>query len=229
MNPTAPLSWTLWFLGEVAFNWIPGAVVSITGSAPQAANIPPPTIITEPVTATQVVDYLQTASAPGVYDALFREWSSFVAFSILFTLGFSAVIIYCCVRVFQVRQMERRRYAAMQNPVKAHDVPKTQLRWSRIKEEANSDNERSWRLAILEADIMLNELLDSLGYKGETMADKMRGAEKANFNTLDLAWEAHRYRNQIAHEANLHLLTQREVRRIISLYERVFREFRFVD
>ena len=30
-------------------------------------------------------------------------------------------------------------------------------------------------------------------------------------------------------EASLHLLTQREVRRIISLYERVFREFRFVD
>ena len=40
-------------------------------------------------------------------------------------------------------------------------MPRTQLRWNGILEEANSDDERKWRLAILEADIMLNELLES--------------------------------------------------------------------
>ncbi len=233
MNPDptvgGSLAWALWYLGEVAFKWVPGAVVSVTGTSPSGVDIPAPTAITSPVSAPQVVDYLQTASAPGVYDDLFHAWSSFVAFSILFSLGMAALIIYCSIRMFQIRQLERRRYAALQHTVTAHDVPKTQLRWSRLLEEAGSENERTWRLAILEADIMLNELLDTLGYKGETMADKMRSADKANFQTLDLAWEAHKFRNQIAHEAGAHLLSAREVSRVMGLYERVFKEFKFID
>jgi len=223
------LSWALWYTGEIFFKWVPGAVVSLVGSAPAGTNYPPPTAITAPVSAPQVVDYLQTASAPGVYDSLFQSWSSFVALSILFTLGMSILIIYCCVRMFQIRQMERRKFAAAQQTVVAQDVPKTQLRWQHVLEEANSDNERSWRLAVLEADIMLNELLDSLGYKGETMADKMRGVDPSNFRTIDLAWEGHRFRNRIAHESNLTALNPREIRRIIGLYDQVFREFRFIE
>ena len=233
MNPDptvgGSLAWAFWFLGEIAFKWVPGAVVSVTGTAPASAGVPAPTAIMAPVSAPQAVDYLQTASAPGAYDTLFQAWSTFVAFSVLFSLGMAAIIIYCCIRMFQIRQTERRRFAALQHTVTAHDVPKTQLRWSRILEEAASDNERTWRLAILEADIMLNELLDVLGYKGETIADKLRGVDRANFNTVDLAWEAHRFRNQIAHEANPQLLNAREVRRVMGLYERVFKEFRFVE
>jgi len=219
------LSWGLWLLGEFAFKWVPGAVVSITTSNP---GMTPPTSIIAPVSATQAVDYLQTASAPGVYDTLFQEWSSFVVVSMLLTLGFSALIIYCSVRMFQIRQLERRQFASLQQTITAQDVPKTRLRWEHILDEANSGSEKSWRLAVLEADIMLNELLDSLGYKGETMADKMRSVERGDFKSIDLAWEAHRFRNRIAHEAGI-MLSQREVRRAIDLYERVFREFQFIE
>lgn len=233
MNPDptlgGSLSWVLWFVGEIAFKWVPGAVVSVTGTSPAAANIPPPTTITQPVGVSDVVNYLQTASAPGVYDSLFHAWSTFVVISVLFVLGMAALITYCCIRMFQVRRLERRRFASMQQTVRAHDMPKTHLRWSRVLEEAGSEEARAWRLAVLEADIMLNELLDTLGYKGETMADKMRSADRASFNTLDLAWEAHKFRNRIAHESDPNFLNAREVRRTIGLYERVFREFKFIE
>jgi hypothetical protein len=230
MEPTVggSLAWALWYAGELAFKWVPGAVVSLTGTAPAGAGVTAPTEVAAPVSAPQVVQYLQTASAPGVYDSLFHFWSTFVAFSVLFTLGMSAIIIYCSIRMFQIRQTERRRFAALQHTVTAHDVPKTQLRWDRILQEAGSGNERNWRLAILEADIMLNELLDAQGYKGETMAEKMRAADRAAFQSLDLAWEAHKFRNRIAHESNPQLLNPREVRRVIGLYERVFKEFHFI-
>lgn len=224
------LSWAFWYLGEIAFKWVPGAVVATVGSAPAGGeSLPAPTTITDPVTPVQIVQYLQTASGPEAYGALFNSWSSFVALSLLITLCFSALIIYCSIRMFQIRQGERRKFAALQHTVAAHDVPKTQLRWARVLEEANSEDERTWRLAILEADIMLNELLDTLGYKGETMADKMRSADRATFHNLDLAWEAHTFRNRIAHQSNQQPLDQREVRRVVSIYERVFREFRFVE
>lgn len=233
MNPDPnvnPLAWAFWYLGEIAFKWVPGAVVATVGTAPATDTpIPPPTTISDPITPVQVVQYLQTASGPGGYDATFNSWSAFVAFSLLVTLCLTALIVYCCIRMFQIRQGERRKFAAMQQTVASHDVPKTQLRWARVLEEANSPDERTWRLAVLEADIMLNELLDSLGYRGETMADKMRAADRATFHTLDMAWEAHTFRNRIAHQSNQQPLDQREVRRVISLYERVFREFRFIE
>jgi hypothetical protein len=225
-------AWAVWFLGDVAFKWIPGAVVSIAGTGvPALSGAPSPSIpaIDTAVTAPQIAQYLETASAPGVYDRIFHDWSVFVACSLLFSLLCAALIVYCCIRVFQIRQIEERKFDAAARSVAAEDVSKTQLRWRRILEQSRSDLEQNWRLAILEADIMLSELLDMLGYKGETMADKMRGIDRANFNTIDLAWEAHKIRNKIAHEGDAHLLSQREAHRVIALYERVFKEFRFIE
>ncbi len=234
MEPTtgSSLGWALWFVGEVAFKWIPGAVVTVVGTGaplPEGVSSPMASVITTPVTAPQIVSYLQMASAPGVYEILFQRWSVFVAISLMVSLCLTALIIYCCIRVFQIRQIENRRFEAAQSTIVAQDLPKTQLRWHRVLEQANSDSEKSARLAILEADIMLNELLDVLGYRGETMGDKMRGVDRANWNTIDLAWEAHRIRNKIAHEGDAHRVTAREARRVIALYERVFKEFNFVE
>lgn len=125
--------------------------------------------------------------------------------------------------------MEHMRFYAAAHPVKKQDVPRTQLRWNRIVEQAYSDDEQKWRLAILEADIMLNELLDLKGYSGDTMADKMKQIDRADFNAIDDAWEAHKVRNAIAHKGSAHQLNDRETRRIIGLYEKVFREFKIIE
>jgi hypothetical protein len=220
--------WALSFLGDIAFRWIPGTVLVLSGAAPESAHAPilP---ITRPVTTSDIVDFLQAASQPGAFDQLFHYWSLFVALSILASLLFGAGVIYCLIRIMQIRHNEHARFAAATETIHAKDVSKTQLRWNRIQEEVSSDDEQKWRLAILEADIMLSELLDVLGYRGETMSDKMKAVPRGDFNTIDLAWEAHRARNQIAHEGSMYQLSEREARRIIGLYERVFREFKFIQ
>ena len=232
-NPNPPNSpaWGFWFLGEAAFKWIPGAVMTIAGTGVPAESGPSPvtTPVMHVVSAPEVVQYLQIASAPGAYDRLFQQWSTFVALSLLICLCLGALSIYCSIRVFQIRQLERRKFAAAQRTVVAHDVPKTQLRWQRIREQATGDSAQGWRLAILEADIVLNELLDILGYRGDTMADKMRSVDRVSFNTIDLAWEAHKIRNKVAHEGETHTLSARETRRVIALYERVLKEFRYIE
>jgi hypothetical protein len=222
---TPPLGLTHFF-GDLIFQWVPGLLVSLahSGIAPGSDH---PAV--RPVTVPEAAAYFRAVSGDNGYYQFFHDWSIFVTISILLSLIFAAVIIYSAVRLLQVREFERNRFAAMQKTVAARDVSRTQLRWSRIKDEISSENEQSWRLAILEADIMLNELLDSLGYRGETMADKMRGVERGDFNTIDLAWEAHRARNTIAHQGAQVKLEPREARRIIGLYERIFREFKFIN
>lgn len=215
-----------WFFGEVAFTWVPATIGTVTGTAPGAP--PPISLLSQPVTASDASAFLQAAS-PGEYATLFHYWAELVAVSIIFSLLFAALVIYCAFRIAEIRRHEALGYEAAVHPVAAGDISRTQLRWNGIVDEANSEDERKWRLAILEADIMLNELLDVLGYRGETMADKMKQVDRATFRSIDSAWEAHRVRNQIAHQGSAHLLTAREARRVIDLYEQVFREFKIIE
>lgn len=215
-----------YFLGQVAFTWVPATVGTVTGTAP--GSPPPMSLVSQPVTAPTAANFIQTAS-PAEYGLFYHYWAELVAISIVLSILFAALVIYCALRILEVRRHERARYEAAIHPVAAGDVSRTQLRWNNIVEEASSDDERKWRLAILEGDIMLNELLDVLGYRGETMADKMKQADRATFRTIDQAWEAHRVRNQIAHQGSAHLLSGREARRVIGLYEQVFREHKIIE
>lgn len=224
------LGYFLWFLGELVFTWVPSIAVSVVGPQGPAggAFAPQAPAITNAVTAGEVVNYLQTTSAPGVSDQLFTAWRALVGISTFLSLMFGALLIYSSVRIIQHRRAHYRHIEHIQHSVATADVPHTRLRWDRVMEEAYSENEQSWRLAILEADIMLSELLDFLGYRGETMADKMRQVEKGDFKSIDLAWEAHRMRNQVAHQSTAQPLSAREVRHVVGLYEQIFREFKFV-
>lgn len=98
-------------------------------------------------------------------------------------------------------------------------------RWEKILKYANSDSVSDWRMAIIEADVMLEELLRATGYHGESIGEMLKSVEKGDFTTLDEAWEAHKVRNAVAHSGGDFQLNERETKRTIALFEKVFREF----
>ena len=161
-------------------------------------------------------------------ETVFALWGWWFPFSLLFSLLCAVGIVYSAIRILQIRRLEWAGFRRSAHTVVAEDIPRTHLRWNRVLEHANSDDEHQWRLAILEADIMLNELLDLQGYKGETIAEKLKQVSKTNFNSVDDAWEAHKVRNRVAHEGVEYRIAEREKNHVINLYERVFKEFGFI-
>ena len=99
------------------------------------------------------------------------------------------------------------------------------LKWQEVLKYANSGIENDWVRAIISADVILGDLLDGMSLPGDTIGDKLKAVEKGDFQTLDNAWEAHKIRNAIAHSGLDFQINQREVKRIIALYETVFKEF----
>jgi hypothetical protein len=217
------------FLVTALFQWVPGAVATALRPGGDGSIFPPVSPVSDPVSFREMLDYLNQTATVNSQFPLYQHWVTFVIVSTVVSIGFITLIVYCTMRIAQIRQIEEARFAASAHTIQSRDISRTALRWNRIMEQIHSNNEQSWRLAILECDIMLNELLDVLGYRGETMGDKMRTVERGDFNTIDLAWEAHRARNKIAHEGTNLLLNAREARRVVGLYEQVFREFRFID
>ncbi|HMO78900.1 MAG TPA: hypothetical protein PJ997_02355 [Candidatus Paceibacterota bacterium] len=113
-----------------------------------------------------------------------------------------------------------------------NDTPKTEnpknKRWSNIQTLINSHNVNDWRQAIIEADIILEEMLDRMGYKGDSIGEKLKQVEKSDFLTLDSAWEAHKIRNRIAHKGSNYVLSKDDAERAIELYRAVFSEFYYI-
>lgn len=161
-------------------------------------------------------------------ETVFDVWGSLFPVAIFLTLLFIAGIVYSAMRILQIRRAEWAGFRKAAHTVAAEDVPATHLRWRRILEHAQSADEHKWRLAILECDIMLNELLDLQGYKGETIAEKMKQVPRTQFNSIDDAWEAHKVRNKVAHEGVEYHISERDKNHVINLYERVFKEFGFI-
>ena len=104
----------------------------------------------------------------------------------------------------------------------------TNPKWIQIEKNMQSHNMSEWRVAILEADILLYEMLSQMGYDGNSIGEILKQVDKSNFITLDDAWKAHRIRNIIAHEGANYELSKDEAERTIRLYKRVFDEFYFV-
>ena len=98
-------------------------------------------------------------------------------------------------------------------------------RFEVVEKHMTSDNSAEWRLAIIEADTLLEEMVKKMGYEGTTLGEMLKNIEPSDFTTLNDAWEAHKIRNQIAHQGSSFVLTKREAKRVVQLYERVFREF----
>lgn len=146
----------------------------------------------------------------------------------LFIFVVCAVFIFCIVYLFREITKMRINEDKLLYPKGAQIMSATNPKWENILDQIESLNENDWKLAILEADIMLADILDRLPLPGETIGDKLKAVEESDFTTVDNAWEAHKIRNQIAHEGSSFMLNQREARRVIGLYRTVFEEFHVI-
>ncbi|MGM0482875.1 MAG: hypothetical protein ACQEP6_03395 [Patescibacteria group bacterium] len=121
---------------------------------------------------------------------------------------------------------EEYMHGYKEKTVKSTEAYKNE-RWQRIIDHIESEHPNDWRIAILEADAILDEILTKMGYEGDSIADKLKQIERSDFHTLEKAWEAHKIRNKVVHEADF-ALSKREAKRIVGLYRSVFEEFRFI-
>ena len=106
--------------------------------------------------------------------------------------------------------------------------PTLTKKWHSVMTHVDSPNGSDWRHAIIEADIILGEILTKMSYHGEGIGEQLKQANKADFKTLDQAWEAHKIRNHIAHEGSDFAMSQHEAKRVINLYKQVLEEFFYI-
>ena len=159
----------------------------------------------------------------GLFSFHLPPWLSLFWFGVYFALW--ALILIMIYRIISHRQAETRDLQAAL--VQESDSSPRNDRWQRVLKYLESENPAEWKLAIIEADTMLDELVKTLRPHEETLGERLKAIEPSDFVTLQDAWDAHKLRNRIAHEGNFGL-TKHEALRAIAMFRRVFEEFEYI-
>lgn len=152
-------------------------------------------------------------------ELLFRLKLMSAIFSILFfALAVYFIVLFqklIGVKIAMIRSMLRVPESASGGALTS--------KWEEIMRHFGSEKEAEWKFAIIEADKLVDDLLKTAGYTGDTMGERLMGIEKVQLLSLDGLWEAHKIRNKLAHDTN-YFLRYAEARIAIRLYEETLRE-----
>ena len=96
-----------------------------------------------------------------------------------------------------------------------------QSRWS-IVQTMTSQGGNGLRQAIMEADKLLDYVLQGKGYRGDTMAERMKSANR-EFSRRNDVWAAHKLRNALAHEVDFDLVPS-QVKQSVKAFERAIKD-----
>lgn len=169
---------------------------------------------------------LDALSFDAVLSFLNTAWDIFTVISLGISTLLVIGIIYAYIRYNQMGDLETVQVQTQERLWdELYGKDATNNRWEDIQSHISTDSPNDWKLAIIEADVMLEEMLESAGYAGNSIGDKLKGASPSNFQTLDAAWKAHRIRNQIAHGGADFVLTKKVAQETITQYRQVFQEF----
>ncbi|MEX2028957.1 MAG: hypothetical protein WD963_00540 [Candidatus Paceibacterota bacterium] len=162
-------------------------------------------------------------------------------YNVLFFLSlfFLTIICYTAIRLLEIRRKEHKHLeheiaeyahyqAERQRKIQEGEGVSKNTQWIKTLDYLFSQHPGDWKLSIIEADAMLETLMNQLGFKGETLGDKLKSATQETFRNLTSAWEVHTIRNKIAHEGAGLELSQHETKRLIAIYEQIFREYGYI-
>lgn len=95
-------------------------------------------------------------------------------------------------------------------------------KWKHIQALVDEDNEHSWTKAIMEADKLLNYTLEQFHVQGNSIGERLKNSRNL-FRHVDVAWRAHRVRNELAHDMDRRM-NQGEARQVLGWFESALRQ-----
>ncbi|MCA9354062.1 MAG: hypothetical protein KC877_00905 [Candidatus Kaiserbacteria bacterium] len=196
-------------------------------TSPDVPTIPAVSLGVDPSggTGAGTVDF---SSIPfdGLWNFISSLWSLYTILAYIFSIILLVLYVYASVKKnlylgLQIQKLrdDEKLYA---------EQFRGEHRASRLDDvlkHSDSDNPNDWKLAIIEADIILDDVLKQRGYIGSSLGERLKSISSSQLSSLDDAWEAHKVRNRIAHDGADFVLTKRLAHETIGRYQRVFNEF----
>ena len=108
--------------------------------------------------------------------------------------------------------------------LRPYGLKKVTKKWEKIKKRLETGSEEEYKLAIIEADALLNKCLINLKIGLETLEESLRKRiGQDTISNIKEVKEAHRIRNQIVREPDFKLSLEK-TRELLAIYEKALQE-----
>jgi hypothetical protein len=147
-----------------------------------------------------------------------------------FSIIISALIIAGIVVVIRRTNYLGLRVERFRNIVLKTNLPKetAKKQWAVIEDHFYRGDENDLKVAVIEADKLLEEALRESAVRGSSLGDRLKNLKPNQFPHLDEVWQAHRLRNDIVHQPTFKL--KRDLaERALKIYEEALKNFRLLD
>jgi len=104
-----------------------------------------------------------------------------------------------------------------------YGIRKVEKDWAKITARLETDLESEWKLAIIEADSILNDILMKMGFAGETLGERLDRLTVVTLPNLQQIREAHKIRNNIVHDPDYRVSLD-EAKMAVGIYEQALRD-----
>jgi len=113
--------------------------------------------------------------------------------------------------------------------VSENELPRKEFaqNWQNILNKVESGDENSYKIAVIEADKMLDDVLKRIGCAGADMGERLKQITPRQLSNIDEIWQAHKARNRIAHEPEFRL-TQSQAKRAVEIFQRALEDLQAI-
>ena len=115
-----------------------------------------------------------------------------------------AVVLGLAIVFFALRGIGRFFRRLFAPKLQGMDRGAIKARWDEIERMAAAGGEMNLKMAVMEADKLLDHALKAMAIPGTTLGERLKFAAY-KFPKIREVWNAHRLRNQLAHESSYYL------------------------
>lgn len=131
-------------------------------------------------------------------------------------------IIITCISVVLVGVVTLAIVVLTRKSTPQLDVEKYRLKWLGIEKQLSADDVSACQMAVMNADKLLDQALKDRGTAGQTMGERMKAATNS-WSDANSVWQAHKLRNQIAHEPDVRV-SYNDARRALAGFKRALKD-----
>lgn len=161
-------------------------------------------------------------------------WTKFYYFTrlTLMYLGFfflaASALLFLKIWPFRMRLYVFEGHRAYKAPQKQSSLEEEQKRasrrkWDEIVRKAEAGGPAGYPMAIIEADVLLENSLGRMGFLGKNLAERLRSLAPSELPNVNDVWEAHKLRNKIAHEPDFKP-SQDETTKALGIYKKALED-----
>lgn len=161
----------------------------------------------------KIKDFIYFISSPTIQEMLFPVKLIFILFAIFFLV---AVIYFMYVSTWMKHHFleDVAEFFSWQ----AYGFKQIANRWKKIYKRLESGLESEWKLAVIEGDDFLAEVLDDKDFEGKTFEETLGSAGRNLVPNQEEVLAAHKVRNSIIYDPDYNLNLE-EAKRVLSVFE----------